>query len=138
MNRVVLDTCVILDALQRREPFWHDAAALFRAAANNEYEGIVTAKSMTDIYYLMHRHTHGIEESKSVINRLAQLFVVADTAADDILLALTYDMSDFEDAVMVATAMRVQAHYIVTRNERDYKSSPIEVIRPERLLDMLS
>ena len=39
---------------------------------------------------------------------------------------------------MVATAMRVQAHYIVTRNERDYKSSPIEVIRPERLLDMLS
>lgn len=53
--RAVIDTCVIVDALQNREPFCKDAQAIFLLCANRQFDGFVTAKAMTDIYYLTHR-----------------------------------------------------------------------------------
>ena len=47
--RAVIDTCVIMDAIQNREPFAEDAKAIFRAAANKWFAASITAKSVTDI-----------------------------------------------------------------------------------------
>ena len=52
--RAVIDTCVIVDALQSREPFCKDAQSIFLLCANRQFEGFLTAKAITDIYY---RHT---------------------------------------------------------------------------------
>lgn len=51
---VVVDTCVIIDALQQRELFCIDAQAICLAIAEDKVTGFITAKSVTDIYYLMH------------------------------------------------------------------------------------
>ena len=56
--RAVIDTCVIVDALQSREPFCKDAQSIFLLCANRQFEGFLTAKAITDIYYLTHRQTH--------------------------------------------------------------------------------
>ena len=56
--RVLVDTCVIIDALQSRAPFSEVAQKLFIYSANKQFEGYITAKSVTDIYYLTHRLTH--------------------------------------------------------------------------------
>ena len=56
--RALLDTCIIIDALQSREPFSNDAQTIFLLAANQQFVGCITAKSSTDVYYLMHRYTH--------------------------------------------------------------------------------
>ena len=48
--RVLVDTCVIIDALQSRVPFAEDAQRIFIYSANNQFEGYITAKSVTDIY----------------------------------------------------------------------------------------
>ena len=55
--RVLVDTCVIIDALQSRAPFSEAAQKLFIYSANKQFEGYITAKSVTDIYYLTHRLT---------------------------------------------------------------------------------
>ena len=55
--RVLVDTCVIIDALQSRVPFSEAAQKLFIYSANKQFEGYITAKSVTDIYYLTHRLT---------------------------------------------------------------------------------
>ena len=47
--KALLDTCVVLDALQEREPFREDAQAIVLAAANRTFDGFLTAKSVTDI-----------------------------------------------------------------------------------------
>ena len=41
--RALLDTCVIIDALQSREPFCKSAQTIFLAAANNQFIGCITA-----------------------------------------------------------------------------------------------
>lgn len=53
--KAVIDTCVIIDALQKREPFWTDAFYIFLAIANRQLNGFITAKAVADIYYLNHR-----------------------------------------------------------------------------------
>ena len=48
--RVLVDTCVIIDALQSRAPFSEAAQKLFIYSANKQFEGYITAKSVTDIW----------------------------------------------------------------------------------------
>lgn len=56
--RVLVDTCVIIGALQSRVTFAEAAQKIFIHSANKQFEGYITAKSVTDIYYLTHRLTH--------------------------------------------------------------------------------
>ena len=135
--RALLDTCVIIDAMQNREPFCKDAQELFLAAANNLFVGCITAKVSTDIYYLMHRHTHSDKASREVLNKLFSLFEVADTAGIDCRRAIPSPVSDFEDAVMIETAARTEVDCIVTRNEHDFVKSTVPVLSPKDFLSKL-
>ena len=48
--RVLIDTNVVLDLLQEREPFVEDAARLFARIDAGEIEGLIAATTMTNIY----------------------------------------------------------------------------------------
>lgn len=136
--RVLIDTCVIIDALQNREPFNTDAQKIFMAVANRQCSGFVSAKSVTDIYYITHRATHSDKETRKILNALLSLFDILDTTGMDCRRALTMEkVSDYEDAVMIETALREDIDYIVTRNQRDYKDSEVTVVSPMELLKML-
>lgn len=135
--RVLIDTCIVIDAMQNREPFAENARQLFRKAANKHFVGCLTAKSLTDIYYLMHRFTHDNKKSRETLSKLFVLFDAVDTAAMDCRRALGSDFSDYEDAVMCETAQRIDADCIVTRNVADYAHSPVAVMTPEQLLSAL-
>lgn len=136
--RALIDTCIIIDALQAREPFAKDAQDVFLAAANNMFLGYISAKAVTDIYYLMHRHTHSDKTSRDTLNKLFSLFDVFDTAGIDCRKAALSPVSDFEDAVMVETALRSEADCIVTRNLRDFAKSPVPVYEPKQFLKILA
>lgn len=135
--RVLLDTCVIVDALQSRKPFCEEAETLFLLAANQRFIGCITAKSVTDIYYLTHRLTHDDKTARDVLNKLFNLFEAVDTAGIDCRRAIPSEISDYEDAVMTETALRVEADCIVTRNINDYKKSPLPVFSPAELIKKL-
>ena len=132
--RALLDTCVIIDALQSREPFSDDAQTIFLLAANQQFVGCITAKSSTDIYYLMHRYTHNDKQSRAVLSKLFTLFEVLDTAGTDCRHAIPSQITDYEDAVMIATAARSEVNCIVTRNTHDYAKSSVAVFTPEEFI----
>lgn len=134
--KALIDTCVILDALQAREPFFADAKNIFLGAARNLFDGYISAKATTDIYYLMHRHTHSDKESRDILNKIFVLFGVLDTAGIDCRRAVVSQTVDFEDAVMIETAIRCEVDCIVTRNTSDYTKSPIKVYSPKDFLDI--
>ena len=131
--RAVIDTCVIVDALQSREPFCKDAQSIFLLCANRQFEGFLTAKAITDIYYLTHRQTHSDKATRDVLTKLCALFGLLD-----IRKAISAEISDFEDAVMVETAVRSGADCIVTRNTKDYSKAPIPVYAPAEFIELLT
>ena len=132
---VLIDTCVILDALQGREPFDKEAMEIFDLVARRKVDGIITAKAITDIYYVYMRSVHDAEKARDTIKKLFSLFVVVDTLADDCYNACFSPMTDYEDGVMEQTARRLHAACIVTRNIKDYCLASIDVYSPTEFLE---
>ena len=135
--KVLIDTCIIIDALQTRGDFFDDAQNVLIAAANGEYKGIIASKAILDIYYIIHRYTKDDYTTRNYISKILALFEVCDTTSKCIEDALVSKMHDYEDAVMSATASDVGADYIVTRNIKDYKCSAVKAIKPQDLLMLL-
>ena len=135
--RVLVDTCVIVDALQDRKPFSDNAKTIFYAVANKQIDGYISAKSITDIYYITHKATHSNDAARKILKTLLGLFDILDTAAIDCRKALSSDITDYEDAVMCETAERCEVDLIVTRNEKDYKKSKVKVLSPNELVKFL-
>ena len=136
--RVLIDTCVILDALQARKPFAEDANNIFLTAANHLFNGYISAKATTDIYYLTHRHTHSDKDSREILNKLLTIFDVLDTMGIDCRRAIPSKTTDYEDAVMIETAIRSEIDCIVTRNTADYDNSPVAIYTPTEFLKIIS
>lgn len=132
--RALIDTCVIIDALQSRKDFGEDAQKIFLAAANNSFLGYISAKSATDIYYIMHHFTHNDKSSRETLSKLFSLFDVLDTSGIDCRKAVLGNTSDFEDAVMIETAIRTEMDCIVTRNVKDFACSPVPALSPPDFL----
>ena len=135
--KALIDTCVVMDFLQHREPFADDAKSIFRAAACERFIGCITAKSATDIYYLTHRCTHSDKEARQKMNSLLGIVSMLDTTAVDIFHALSSDTSDFEDAVMIETASRSNVDCIISRNQKDYQKSNVTIFNPSEFLRYL-
>ena len=135
--RILIDTCIIIDALQNREPFAEDAKTLFLAVANRHCSGFITAKSITDIYYLLHRYTHSDKNTRGILNTLFRLFDILDTTGGDCRKAVSADTADYEDAIMIETAIRSGMDCIVTRNLKDYSKASIPVYHPVDFIKLL-
>ncbi|MCD7784163.1 MAG: PIN domain-containing protein [Oscillospiraceae bacterium] len=130
----LIDTCVIMDLLQNRQPFFDDAYTVLRLAITGEFDGYITAKSAADIHYLTRRCTHSEEESRANLNKLLSIVILLDTTAEDIFHALTSDVSDFEDAIMIETGVRCKVDCIITRNIKDFKGSSVRVLTPTEFI----
>lgn len=135
--KALMDTCIIIDALQNRQPFCEDAQKIFLLCANDEFEGFLTAKAITDIYYLTHWYLHNDKATREIIVKLCKLFGIVDTSSMDIINALSSEVSDFEDAVMIESAIRYGTDCIVTRNVKDYSKSSIPVFTPKEFISLL-
>lgn len=135
--RVLIDTCIIIDALQSCIPFAEAAQKLFIYSAHKQFEGYITAKAVTDIYYLTHRLTHSDAETRKILSKLFILFHLLDTTSLDCRKAISSEIDDYEDAIMVETAVRSQMDCIVTRNEKDYMKSSVKIYGPSDFLKLL-
>jgi predicted nucleic acid-binding protein len=133
--KVLIDTCVVIDVLQNRMPFSDDAQKIFLSVANRQVDGCLAANSITDIYYITRRYTHNSELSKEILNKLFSLFNILDTSGMDCRKAVSSAISDYEDAVMVETAVRCEVDCIVTRNLKDYSKSGLAVYSPSEFLE---
>ena len=136
--RVLIDTCIIIDALQQREKFYENAKTIFLLCANRKFDGYLSAKSFTDIYYITHKQMHNDKSTRTILSKLCDLFDILDTTKTDISNAILSNISDFEDAVMVETAKREKMNCIVTHNEKNYINSSIPIFSPEKLVQKLN
>ena len=128
--KAMIDTCIIIDLMQKREPFFREAHEIFLAVADHKFEGFLSAKSIADIHYLMHRFFHDDRKTREVLETLFELFSIADTTGEDCRKAIHSSIGDYEDAVMAESALRVNADCLVTRNTKDYVRAPLKVVEP--------
>ena len=135
--RVLLDTCVILDAMQNRGEFAKFAQMLLIGSAENKFEGCATSKQICDVYYILHKVHHSNEKCKQYLNDLFNVIEVVDCSASSVLNAQASEVSDFEDAVLIECAKEANCDFIATSNLGDFKRSALRAMNPEQACKIL-
>ena len=132
--KILIDTNIIIDILEQREPFFKDSYRVIQLGLQGKFETFMSAGAVTDVYYVIRRSTGNAIKAREKTMALSALLKICDTTAKDIAAGLSLSITDFEDAVIAATAAREKADYIVTRNETDFVNSPIPAISAAQLL----
>ena len=129
---IVLDTNIILDALQERTPFDIDAKEILkRAQSGEEFTCFFTANAATDIFYLYSK-ARDVNSAKAALTFLLNNFGVTSVTQEDCKEALSLPIDDFEDALLLVCAKKAGADYIVTRDEKLLEAdSNVKLISPK-------
>ena len=136
MIRLLLDTNILLDVILGRKPHAEAAEALWAMIEEHNAEGRLAAHAVTTFYHLLRRQRDQAR-AKQAVHSLMQVFKVAAVDAPVIHEALQMHGSDFEDCVTAAAAHRSGCAFIVTRDPRGFKSSPVEAVTPEAAIAIL-
>lgn len=129
---LLVDTNVLLDVLIRREPHYAQSAAVVDQVVRKRIHGAVAATAVTTIYFLVKRDG-GPEAARQAVDWTLQHFAVAPVTETEIVRARSLPITDFEDAVIAATAESLACTAIVTRNAKDFAYSPVKAMLPGEL-----
>jgi len=133
--KVIIDTNVIIDILQRREPHFQESYRTVLLGLQEKVETFLCAAAVSDIHFIISRSISDPKKVQDKINAINILIKLCDTKSEDVNMAISLNMARFEDAMIAAIAKREGADYIVTRNEEAFTGSPVPAINPSQLLD---
>ncbi len=130
---VFLDTNVVLDVFARRQPFYADSARVWALAERGKVRGLVSALSMTNLYYVVRRLSSrpAAMEMLKAVRGCVEL-----TACDAPVLNQAIDarFGDFEDAVQYFSARVAGADVLVTRNTGHFSDRDLPAMTPTAFL----
>ena len=136
MQKIFLDTNIILDFLGEREGFYLPSARILTLADQNKIQIYTSATSIFNTYYLLTK----FENSKMALEKIRKFKVLCSISlVDDEVIekALHSNFKDFEDAIQYFSALASNCNLIITRNERDFKNALIPVMNGESYLETL-
>lgn len=137
LNKVLIDTNICLDAIQRRKPYVVNAAKIFEKSENKKFKGFVSAHSFDTLFYILSKKW----SSKRVYKAIGGLRRTIDVARVDkkvIDEAFRLQWSDFEDAIHYQAALAEDCDAIVSRDKNDFENADLQVLSPIEFLDKLS
>jgi hypothetical protein len=123
--KVLVDTDVVFDVYEKRQPHYAASNQVLCLARRSTIAAAIAAHSVANLFYY-----YGKPAMPFVRERLLESVEVV--AADAILLrvALKWGFADLEDAMEAAAAQAWKAAFIITRNVRDFRRSPIPALTP--------
>lgn len=128
--KIMCDSNVVVDVLLDREPFAEASCKVLTLCEDGKVEGFVSASAITDIYYLVRKHTHSTDLAYEAVGKLLKIMKVCGVTDDDILTAFRRKAKDFEDCLVATCAKSIHCDYIITRNKKDFEEFDIPVLTP--------
>ena len=133
---LLIDTNILLDVMMERQEFVKDSSMIWKLCETEGVTGYISALTITNLVYIMRKKLDP-KKIADIISLLRMIFVFTDLGVPDINLASGMEWNDCEDAVQSATAYRVHADYIVTRNTRDFADSRVPAFTPNEILNRI-
>ena len=131
--KLLIDGNILLDVLQKRGPHYEDSVKVWKMCETDLAEGYVSALTFLNLVYVMRKELDA-EKIEEVLQKMSLIFSFEDLTASDINTAAGMKWDDFEDAVQAATAKRIHADHIITRNVKDFKKSEVVAFTPTEFL----
>ncbi len=136
MKKVLFDTNVVLDVLLDRKPYAEASAAAWAAVETGISDGMLAAHALMTIHYLVRKELGAIK-ARRIVSDILRVFGVAAIDGRVIEEALQLSFSNLEDGVTAAAARAAGCEYIVTRDPKGFRGSPVRCLTPEALMPLL-
>ncbi|MCH6200297.1 PIN domain-containing protein [Aquiflexum sp. LQ15W] len=134
--KIFLDTNILVDFLTDRGAFTKHATEIF-LLGTDKILLYSSTHAFATTYYILKKYSEE-KELRAKLLELTELVEVIDVTKAQLKKALLSDFSDFEDALQIFNAESTGGlDYIVTRNLRDFKKSPIPAIAPDEMVEMI-
>ena len=134
--KILIDTNVVLDVLQAREPFYEASKRLLAAAETGRVQGMIAAHTVTTLFYLISKDK-STGHARATITNLLQFLKVASVDQSTIEQALNLSYPDFDDAVQMMSAAQSKCDFLISRNTDDFKPALLPVLSPVDFLTAL-
>lgn len=136
VNKVLIDTNILLDYLLERELFFEDAQKVVISCVEGDTKGCIAAHSISNMFFIL-RKDYNAKERREILSNLCAIFDVEGIGKDKLLAGLSNEnFTDFEDCLQMECARSYGADYIITRNVSDYATSEIKAIEPRDYLTL--
>ena len=134
MDKLFVDTNIIMDLLQKRENFFQEAQALFTLADKKIVKLFISSLSIANTHFLLSKH-YNSNDARKILTKFKVLVQVLPLDNKIIDLALAADLKDFEDAIQLFTAIEHNTDIIITRNKKDFKKQNLPVLTAKEYLN---
>ena len=130
--RILIDTNIVLDLIQCRQPFSANASKIINSCVTKENDGYISSHSLSDIFFIL-RKDKLIEERKALILNLCKFFTIIPEPKNFFTdICKNNDWNDLEDGLQMKCADFEELDYIVTRDAgKGFNKSPVKVISAE-------
>lgn len=137
--RILIDTNIILDLVQDREPYSENASRIINSCIAKENRGYISSHSLVDLFFIL-RKDKTVEERKVLILNLCKFFtIIPEKDKYFVSICNNHDWNDLEDGLQMKCAEIENLDYIITRDrENGFKNSPVKTINPEEFLKLKS
>lgn len=133
MQKVFLDTNIVLDFLGERAEFYDSVAKILTLADKKKVNVFTSPTSIGNTFYVLAKY----ENSKVALEKIRKFKLLCSISIMDeevVEKAINSDFKDFEDAMQYYSAISANCDLIITRNEKDFKNSMIPVMNAESYL----
>jgi predicted nucleic acid-binding protein len=134
MDRLYLDTNVILDYLQKRPNADFIQTILFMAH-KNRVSLFTSVLNFATIFYIEKRRGHTTKKILDRFRLINKVISPVDQTAKSYKSALNSNFSDFEDALQYFAALESESTFIITGNKKDFKQSEIPVLTSKEYIN---
>ena len=132
--KVFFDTNILLDVLARRQPFFDDSAAVWTLAEQGHVEGLVSAVSFTNIFYIVSKSADAATAHRALA-LVRDAFTPVGCDGRTLAKAIESEFKDFEDAVQYYSAVLAGADCLLSRNPDDFpEATECPVLTPAEFL----
>ena len=122
--RLFLDTNVLIDYFGRRKPFMEGLVQLRIMQLMGDVELWASAKSFTDIFYILHGQVDG-DKLQKAFGECLSFLRICSIDGKDIAECSRRCWDDFEDCLIDRAAQKVRADMILTRDVKGFEKSGI-------------
>ncbi len=133
MDRILVDTNIVIDLLSKREEFYKEAQELFTLSDYKKVALYISSLTVANTHHLLARN-YKLDDARKILIKFKVLVQVLPMDDKILELALVSDFKDFEDAIQYHTALENNLDIIITRNKKDFKNSILPILTAQEYL----
>ena len=131
--KLFLDTNALIDLVADHEPFSFDVQKLCVAQAFGDVQLWASTQSYADAYFVLCR-TAPRKAVKEALAATLEFVLVTGTFAADLKPALESDWDDVEDYLIAYSSRRIEADFVITRDEELAGKCPVKALTAAQFL----